>query len=169
MQKTILIISGTGMLGQPVARRLKESGFGVRVMTRNLQKAKEMFDSTYEIFAGDPTDINCVEEALNGCYGVHISLPSEVEQQVAETVAQVASRHGVERISYISGATVAEEHRWVPIANRKFLAEQAIRERDSLHHPLPDLGHGDFADVREPGSGRCFWKAALSLPLGRCR
>ena len=127
MQKTILIISGTGMLGQPVARRLKESGFGVRVMTRNLQKAKEMFDSTYEIFAGDPTDINCVEEALNGCYGVHISLPSEVEQQVAETVAQVASRHGVERISYISGATVAEEHRWVPIANRKFLAEQAIR------------------------------------------
>lgn len=127
MQKTILIISGTGMLGQPVARRLKESGLGVRVMTRNLQKAKEMFDSTYEIFAGDPTDTNCVEEALNGCYGVHISLPSEVEQQVAEAVAKVAPRHGVERISYISGATVAEEHRWVPIANRKFLAEQAIR------------------------------------------
>jgi uncharacterized protein YbjT (DUF2867 family) len=128
MQKTILIISGTGMLGQPVARHLKESGFGVRVMTRNLQKAKKMFDSTYELFAGDPADINCVEEALNGCYGVHISLPGEVEQQVAETVARVASRHAVERISYISGASVAEEHRWAPIVNRKFLAEQAIRE-----------------------------------------
>ena len=72
-------------------------------------------------------DINCVDEALDRCYGVHISLPTEVEQQVAETVAKVAPRHGVERISYISGATVAEEHRWVPIANRKFLAEQAIR------------------------------------------
>ncbi|HET9911450.1 MAG TPA: NAD(P)H-binding protein [Anaerolineales bacterium] len=127
MQKTILIISGTGMLGQPVSRCLKESGFGVRIMTRDLQKAKRMFDNDFEIFAGDPTNINCVEEALNGCYGVHISLPSEVEQQVAETVARVASKHGVERISYISGATVAEEHRWVPIANRKFLAEQAIR------------------------------------------
>lgn len=65
---------------------------------------------------------------MDGCYGVHISLPSEVEQQVAETVAKLAARHGVERISYISGATVAEEHRWFPMANRKFLAEQAIRE-----------------------------------------
>ena len=46
---------------------------------------------------------------------------------MAETVAQVAARHGVERISYISGATVAEENRWFPMANRKFLAEQAIR------------------------------------------
>src|SRR5512144_2297121 len=99
MQKTILIIGGTGMLGQPVARRLKQSGFGVRIMTRDLQKAQRMFHNSFEIFAGDPTDIHCVEQALNGCYGVHISLPSEVEQQVAETVAQVAPRHGVERIS----------------------------------------------------------------------
>src|SRR5512138_125069 len=128
MQKTILIVSGTGLLGQPVARRLKESGFGVRVMTRNLEKARKIFDTAYDFFVGDPTDSNCLEAALQGCYGVHISLPSEVEQQVAETVAQVAARHGLERISYISGATVAEEHRWVPIANRKFLAEQSIRE-----------------------------------------
>jgi hypothetical protein len=35
---------------------------------------------------------------------VHISLPTEVEQPVVELVAQVAARHGVERISYISGA-----------------------------------------------------------------
>ena len=128
MQKTILVMSGTGMLGQPVSRSLKDAGFGVRVMTRDLQKAHQMFDKSFEIFEGDPRDINCVEEALDGCYGVHISLPSEVEQQVAETVAKVAPKHSVERISYISGATVAEEHRWVPIANCKFLAEQAIRE-----------------------------------------
>jgi uncharacterized protein YbjT (DUF2867 family) len=128
MQKTILLMNGTGMLGQPVSHSLKDAGFGVRVMTRNLQKARKMFDKSFEIFEGDPTDVNCVEEALDGCYGVHISLPSEVEQQVAETVAKVAHKHGVERISYISGATVAEEHRWVPIANCKFLAEQAIRE-----------------------------------------
>lgn len=128
MQKTILVISGTGMLGQPVSRCLKESGFGVRTMTRDLEKARKIFGHTFEIFEGNPMDSSCLEEALNGCYGVHISLPSEVEQQVAEMVAKVAPKHGIERISYISGATVAEEHRWVPIANRKFLAEQAIRE-----------------------------------------
>lgn len=38
MQKTIVVIGGTGMLGQPVARRLEDDGFGVRIMTRDRQK-----------------------------------------------------------------------------------------------------------------------------------
>jgi uncharacterized protein YbjT (DUF2867 family) len=128
MKKTILVIGGTGMLGQPVSRCLKEAGFQVRIMTRDLQKAREIFDDSFEIFAGDPTDSHYLEEAIHGCYGVHISLPTEVEQQVAEIVAKAAPRHGVERITYISGATVAEENRWFPMINRKFLAEKAIRE-----------------------------------------
>jgi uncharacterized protein YbjT (DUF2867 family) len=78
--------------------------------------------------ARDPMDASNLEKVMDGCYGVHISLPTEVEQQVAEAVAKVASRHGVERISYISGATVAEENRWFPMVDRKFLAEKAIRE-----------------------------------------
>ena len=73
-------------------------------------------------------DPDCLEEALDGCHGVHISLPTEVEQPVAEMVAKVASKHGVEWISYISGRTVAEENRWFPMVNRKFLAEKAICE-----------------------------------------
>lgn len=87
-----------------------------------------MFDDCFEIIASDPMEPKFVEKALNGCYGVHISLPTEVEQQVAETVARMAAKHGVERITYVSGATVAEENRWYPLINRKFLAEQAIRE-----------------------------------------
>lgn len=130
MLKTILVIGGTGLLGQPVSFALKGAGFRVRIMTRDLQKARKAFDNSFEIFVGDPLDTNCVEEALNGCYGVHISLPTEVEQQAAEMVSKVASRHSVERISYISGATVAEENRWSPMVDRKFLAEQAIRKSD---------------------------------------
>ncbi len=127
MQKTILVVGGTGLLGQPVSRCLKEAGFRVRIVTRDRHKASKLFDGSFEIVAGDPIDTRCLEEALDGCYGVHISLPTEVEQQVAQTVAKLAARHGVERISYISGATVAEENRWFPVINRKFLAEQAIR------------------------------------------
>lgn len=128
MSKTILVMGGTGLLGQPAARRLKEEGFQVRIMTRDPQKARVVFDNSFEVFAGDPTDAGCLEEALRGCYGVHISLPTEVEQPVAETVARLAPRLDLERISYISGATVAEENRWFPMVNRKFLAEKAIRE-----------------------------------------
>ena len=128
MEKKILMIGGTGLLGAPTSHCLKESGFGVRVMTRNLQKARKMFDHSFEIFDGDPTEPDCLGEALHGCYGVHISLPSEVERDVAEMVAKLAPRFGVQRISYISGATVAQEHRWFDMVNRKFLAEQAIQE-----------------------------------------
>ncbi len=42
---------------------------------------------------------NSEEEALHGCYGVHIRLPTQVEQQVAETVAKMAAKHGVELFS----------------------------------------------------------------------
>jgi len=97
-------------------------------MTRDLQKARTMFDYSFERIAGDPMDPACLEEAMFGCYGVHISLPTEVEQLVAETVAKLAPSHGIERITYISGATVAEEHRWFPMIDRKFLAEKAIQE-----------------------------------------
>ena len=128
MEKRILIIGGTGMLGRPVAHCLQEAGFEIRIMTRDLQKAQENFDRSFQLFDGNPIDTDCLEEALDGCYGVHISLPSEVEQQVAESVAKLAARHEIQRISYISGATVAEEHRWFEMVNRKFLAEQAIRQ-----------------------------------------
>ncbi len=128
MEKVILVIGGTGMLGRPVSRCLKEAGFQVRIMTRNLEKAGKIFDGSFEMVAGDPMDAGCLEKALGGCYGIHISLPGEAEQSVAETIAKVASRHGVERISYISGASVAEENRWFSMVNRKFLAEKAIRE-----------------------------------------
>ena len=87
-----------------------------------------MFDSHYEMVAGDPTDPDCLEEAMHGCFGVHISLPTGVEQQAAETVARLASRHDVERITYISGATVDEGHRWYPMIDRKFKAEKVIQE-----------------------------------------
>lgn len=130
MQKIILVLGATGTLGKPVSYALKEAGFQVRIMTRNLQKAHIIFDNSFEMVAWDVMDANCLEQALHGCYGVHISLPTEVEQPVAETVTRLASRHGVERISYISGATVAEEHRWFPMINRKFLAEKAITESE---------------------------------------
>jgi uncharacterized protein YbjT (DUF2867 family) len=128
MEKIILVLGATGMLGRPASYSLKESGFQVRIMTRDLQKGHKAFDNSFEMVAGDPMDIGRLEDALDGCYGVHISLPNEVEQQVAEIVANLALRHGVERISYISGATVAEENRWFPMINRKFLAEKAISE-----------------------------------------
>lgn len=128
MQKTILVLGATGMLGQPVSHALKDAGYKVRLVTRDAEKARQLFDGSFEITAGDLSDAGFLERALDGCYGAHISLPAAVEQGTAETVAKTAARHGLQRITYISGASVGEENRWFPMVDHKFLAETALRQ-----------------------------------------
>lgn len=128
MQKKILVLGATGTLGRPVAYALNNAGYKVRIMTRDLKKAQKFFDDSFEKIAGNPTDTCCLEEALNGCYGVHISLTPEIELQVVEAVIKVAKIRGVKWITYISGASVAEENRWFHGVAQKYLTEQAINE-----------------------------------------
>ena len=52
----ILILGGTGLLGTPVARRLQADGFAVRLLARDPDKARAMFDETFEVVTGDVTD-----------------------------------------------------------------------------------------------------------------
>ena len=133
MQKRILVLGGTGMLGKPVVQRLKEDGFQVRVLARDVEKAKAQFDGSIEILQGDVTDMHRLESALEGCYGVHISVGGEVDQVSAENVAALAPQLGLEQITYISGATVAEKNRWFPMVAQKLDAEKAIRACGVAH------------------------------------
>lgn len=128
MDKTILVIGGTGMLGEHIARRLKEDGHRVRVMTRDSNKASKMFDESFEIVIGDVSDTNSLEKSLNGCSGIHMNLTEDVEQLGAENVASVARKKGVERITYTAGTNAVEENAWFPPVKGKLLAEKAIRE-----------------------------------------
>jgi uncharacterized protein YbjT (DUF2867 family) len=123
----ILILGGTGMLGAPAARRLQADGFDVRLMVRDPEKARMMFDESFEIVAGDVTDLDSLEVALGGCQGVHISIGGPVDQLSAENVVALAPKLGLERISYNSGATAFEENRWFPMTEQKLNAEMAIR------------------------------------------
>jgi NADH dehydrogenase len=73
------------------------------------------------------TDLASLEAALEGCGGMHISVGGAVDQLSAENVASLASRLGLERITYVSGSTVAEANRWFPMVAQKLEAEKAIR------------------------------------------
>ena len=127
MQKRILVLGATGMLGKPVVQQLQEDGFQVRVLARDVEKAKAQFDGSVEIMQGDVTDTDRLESALEGCYGAHISVGGEVDQVSAENVAALAPKLGLERITYISGATVAEKNRWFPMVAQKLEAEKAVQ------------------------------------------
>jgi uncharacterized protein YbjT (DUF2867 family) len=126
--KKILVLGGTGMLGGPVARRLQADGFAVRLLARDPQKARALFGDGFEIVAGDVTDLESLEGAIEGCAGVHVSVGGPVDQISAENVAALAPRLGLERVTYVSGSTVSEGNRWFPMTEQKLLAEQALRE-----------------------------------------
>ncbi|MBE0689019.1 MAG: NAD(P)H-binding protein [Anaerolineae bacterium] len=128
MQKTILILGGTGMLGAPVARQLQADGFEVRLLARSAEKAQALFGHAFRLFEGDVSDCASLEWALAGCDGVHISVGGELDYRSAENVANLAPRLGVKHITYVSGSTVSEQNGWFPMVQQKLNAESAIRE-----------------------------------------
>lgn len=131
MERSILVIGGTGLLGKPVARRLRDDGFSVRILTRSPKKASEDFDGLFDIMAGDAADSKSLRAALEGCWGVHVSVAGLAELATAERVATLAPDLGLSRIGYVSGSTVDEANRWFPMIDQKLRAEQAV-ERSSL-------------------------------------
>jgi len=76
------------------------------------------------------TDAHDIEKALDGCYGVHINLQYSIELSVAENILRVASQIGLQRITYISGATTFIENPKIPLAIRKLKVERLIKENN---------------------------------------
>ena len=127
MKKRILVIGATGLLGEPVAVRLRQDGFVLRLMARNGEKAARRFGDGFEVTEGDVHHIPSIEKTMDGCFGVHINLSGEAEGPGVANITSVASRQHIQRLTYVSGTSVAEGNTWVPLIRRKFLAERAIR------------------------------------------
>jgi uncharacterized protein YbjT (DUF2867 family) len=131
MAKTILVVGGTGMLGEPVARRLSADSYQVRIFTRSLDKARAKFGAEYEVAAGDVEDQPSLLAALQGCQAVHVNLDGgldpDLERRGAENVVAAAAKAGIQRVTYLSGTSVTKENCWYTGTKAKFEAEAAVR------------------------------------------
>jgi uncharacterized protein YbjT (DUF2867 family) len=107
MSEKILVIGGTGMLGQPVVRQLTTDGFSVRVLARTPAKAATLFGSTVEVCAGDLDDAASIRSAMQGCTRVHVSIkggptPADfdrIEVRGTQAIAAAAKQTGVQHIT----------------------------------------------------------------------
>jgi uncharacterized protein YbjT (DUF2867 family) len=122
----ILVLGATGLLGEPAARRLRADGYDVRLLARDPDRATARLGDSYEIVPGDVTDDDALGRAMQGCDGVHISVGGPADQISAENVAALAPHLDIERITYLSGATVSDETSWFPMVAQKVGAEKAI-------------------------------------------
>ena len=134
--ETILVAGGTGLIGRPVARQLRDDGYQVRVLVRDAQQARHRLGPDFEYVQGDVGDAAVVERAVAGCSGVHVSLGTtgtpaaidRVEHRGTARLATAAARHGVARFCYVTGSLVHEAYGpKLPEHQAKLRAEQAIR------------------------------------------
>jgi len=135
MKKTVLVIGATGMLGRPVALSLQKAGYKVRVFSRDINKTKDIYDNSFEFAYGDVTNKASLENALEGCYGVHINLSGgptpesydEIEHKGAFNTALAAKTMDIKKLTIITGASVSEGNSWFYTTNAKHNAELAVK------------------------------------------
>ncbi|MFC1849319.1 SDR family oxidoreductase [candidate division CSSED10-310 bacterium] len=135
-KQTVLVIGATGMLGEPVARRLVADGFSVRVLHRDLDRARARLGDGFEYVQGDVEQPDTIKQAIQGCDGVHISVgvnpaatdPERLEHQAPSNVARAAAQAGTRRITLTSGSMLTPDNLWHPVQKAKYAGEMAVKE-----------------------------------------
>ena len=128
VSKQILILGATGMLGQPVARCLVENDHRVRILARDVEKARRMFGNTVEIIEGSALSRDDLEAAMSGCEAVHINLTQETELSATQQVVDLVPRFDLERVTYVSATTACEANRWFELVDVKMRCEEILRQ-----------------------------------------
>lgn len=134
MSQKILIVGGTGMLGLPVARKMKEDGFEVTILTSNLAAAEERLGDQFELAYGDVTRPESLSAPIKGKDFVHLNLSAKLDPKLYEeieiggtaNVAAASKEHGVKRISMISGASSKGEEEGIIFLDAKVKAERIL-------------------------------------------
>jgi uncharacterized protein YbjT (DUF2867 family) len=106
----VTVFGGTGFLGRRVVRRLRDSGIGIRIVSRHRGLSE---DAGIERIAADAHDQRAVEAALAGADAVVNAISLYVEQgtdtfhsvhvEMAARIASAARRAGIRRFVHVSG------------------------------------------------------------------
>lgn len=134
MINRILMVGGTGMLGEPVARQLQSDGYHVRIFSRDAEKVKLRFQPPFEVAIGNVEDPTSLESALQDCQGLHINLHGnfdpDLEKRAALVISKISQKTSLEKITYLSGASVSEENAWFPETRVRLQTEQILQSTD---------------------------------------
>ncbi len=120
----ILVIGASGLLAGPVIRQLDSAGFQLRLFSRSVKPA--MFVNEYDMVNGDLFRTGDLDQAMEGCDAVHITVSGVDEYKATETIVDMAREKGIQLISMVSGATVREENRWFEFTDKKYRSEQLL-------------------------------------------
>jgi dihydroflavonol-4-reductase len=114
----VLVTGGTGFIGRHVVKLLLERGNRVRLLVRDLEKARSLFHEDAELIQGDIRDSRTVLRAIRGAESVyhaaglyafglgHKKALYETNVSGTENVLRAASEAGARRVVHVSSAGV---------------------------------------------------------------
>jgi uncharacterized protein YbjT (DUF2867 family) len=113
--KTVLVFGATGQQGGSVATALRLTGWQVKALVRDLNadKAKALAAQGIDLVRGDLTDLQSIQAAMTGAYGVFSVQPSsgqgaaygvtdEDEILYGKAISEIAVTSGVRHLVYSS-------------------------------------------------------------------
>ena len=136
--RTILVTGATGHQGGAVFHRLRQRGFALRALVRNLEKpkARELEANRVEVLRGDFDDRQSIARALDGADGAY-SVQAWQAGPEAETLqgiafAEAASRQEIGHFVY-SSVAAADGNTGIPHFESKGKIENRIRQLGMLY------------------------------------
>jgi dihydroflavonol-4-reductase len=124
MSMRVMVTGGTGFTGSHTVRRFLDAGHSVRLLVRDADKVRRVFDPLdigfrdSDVIVGDITDEESVSRAMQGCDAVFhgaalVDLRRSMAKRVLDTngrgvelVIGGAHRRGLPSIVYVSSASV---------------------------------------------------------------
>lgn len=136
MNEKVLVVGATGMLGQPVTRKLKEDGYNITILSSDSARARTIFGEEFEIVDGDVTNPESLKMPLEGKDFLYINLNAslepvkyqKVEIEGTTNLAIAAHEAGLKRIINISSAASKGKEIGKIFLDAKVKAENAIIE-----------------------------------------
>ena len=131
----ILVAGGTGNLGLELVPYLSAHGKGVRVLTRDLDRARQRLGGTPELFIGDARSPQTLDAALDGVDAVVSAItgfgpggagPKAVDYEGNLNLIRAAEAAGIQRFVLLSMYGAAADHP-MELARMKYRAEEALR------------------------------------------
>ncbi len=109
--RSIAVIGATGMLGKPVAKKLKKEGFSVTAVVRDISRAQNTIGSEFHYVKGDVNSVDSLRSAFRDVDYVYISLSTQPKEKNADfkteidgikNIIQAAKMANIKRIGYLS-------------------------------------------------------------------
>ncbi|MBE9029750.1 NAD-dependent epimerase/dehydratase family protein [filamentous cyanobacterium LEGE 11480] len=135
-KSTVLVLGGTGFIGQALVKRLREDGYGVRLLSRNPNGCPPaVLKLGVEVVRGDFTKPETIDAAMSGIeYVLHLARGNgktwedyqKTDVEPTRQLAELCLKHKIKRLVYTSSVAIYNASNAKTVINEETLADPGM-------------------------------------------